>query len=128
MPFSSGKLQSSSVMEDVCRKTGVTDQQLDQEIPNSDIYCVAEHIEMTPGLLGRLELTTAEKSDATRKGNYEGNQSGVAYALSVWQRVNPSRATFRALVEIAIGLRRGDTATDICRFIVDNTSGTDKLN
>ncbi|XP_064400869.1 uncharacterized protein LOC135347000 isoform X3 [Halichondria panicea] len=124
----SGKLQSSSVMEDVCRKTGVTDQQLDQEIPNSDIYCVAEHIEITPGLLERLELTTAEKSDATRKGNYEGNQSGVAYALSVWRRVNPSRATFRALVEIAIGLRRGDTATDICRFIVDNTSGTDKLN
>ncbi len=59
-------------MEDVCRKTGVTDQQLDQEIPNSDIYCVAEHIEdiycvaehieMTPGLLERLELTTAEKA------------------------------------------------------------------
>ncbi len=41
-------------MEDVCRKTGVTDQQLDQEIPNSDIYCVAE---MTPGMLRRLELT-----------------------------------------------------------------------
>ncbi len=35
--LSSDKLQSSSVMEDVCRKTGVTDQQLDQEIPESDI-------------------------------------------------------------------------------------------
>ncbi len=46
-------------MENVCRKTGVTDQQLDQEIPNSDIYCVAE---MTPGMLERLELTTAEKT------------------------------------------------------------------
>ena len=67
-------------MEDVCRKTGVTDQQLDQEIPNSDIYCVAE---MTPSMLGRLELTTAEKSDATRKRKYEGNQTGVAHALRV---------------------------------------------
>ncbi len=109
-------------MEDVCRKTGVTDQQLDQEIPESEIYCVAKHIEMTPGLLERLELNTAEKSDATQKRNNEGNQAGVAHALSVWQSVNPYRATFRALVEIAIGLRRGDTATDICRFIVKNTS------
>ncbi len=70
-------------MEDVCRKTGVTDQQLDQEIPNSDIYCVAEHIEMTPDMLERLELTTAEKSDATRKRKYEGNQTGVAHASRV---------------------------------------------
>ncbi len=30
------------------------------------------------------------------------------------KKVNPSRATFRALVEIAIGLRRGDCTTDIC--------------
>ncbi len=101
-------------------RTGVTDQQLDQEIPSSKIYCLAEHIEMTPGLLGRLQLTTSEKNDATRKRNLEGNQTGVAYALNVWQRVNPSRSTFRALVEIAIGLRRGDTtATDICMFVVE---------
>ncbi len=29
-------------MEDVCRKTGVTDQQLDQEISESDIILLAE--------------------------------------------------------------------------------------
>ncbi len=42
MLFSSGKLQSSSVKEDVCKKTGVTDQQLDQEIPESDIILLSE--------------------------------------------------------------------------------------
>ena len=54
---------------------------------------------MTPGLVGRLELTTAEKSDATRKRKYEGKQTGVAYALRVW--------------------RREDTAIHICRFIAE---------
>ncbi len=72
----------------------------------------------TPNLLDRLNLTPADLGDVTDVTRRYGNQAGVAHALRVWRRVNPSRATFRALVEIAIGLRRGDTATDICRFIV----------
>ncbi|XP_064394892.1 uncharacterized protein LOC135342163 isoform X2 [Halichondria panicea] len=224
----SGELSSVIVMEDVCKKTGVRDQQLDQEIPESDIILIAEkfphllsvhkaltindlqHVyeklhtahasasphwfnlglalglshpvltninsdnreknllcfrEMlaellstqhvtwsllsdalkkptvdlinladsitvnqstTPNLLDRLNLTPADLGDVTEVTRRYGNQAGVAHALGAWRRVNPSRATFRALVEITIGLRRGDTATDICRFIVDNTSGTDR--
>ncbi|XP_064401069.1 uncharacterized protein LOC135347118 isoform X3 [Halichondria panicea] len=38
----SGELSSVTVMEDVCKKTGVRDQQLDQEIPESDIVLIAE--------------------------------------------------------------------------------------
>ncbi len=37
---SSGK--SFPVMEDVCKKTGVRDQQLDQEIPENDIILIAK--------------------------------------------------------------------------------------
>ncbi len=74
-----------------------------------------------PNLLDRLNLTSADREGVTDVTRRCSNQAGVAHALRVWQKVNPSRATFRALVEIAIGLRRGDTATDICRFIVDNT-------
>ncbi|XP_064394918.1 uncharacterized protein LOC135342171 isoform X3 [Halichondria panicea] len=220
-----GEFSSVTVMEDVCKKTGVRDQQLDQEIPESDIILIAEkfphllsvhkvltiddlqHVyeklhtahesasphwfnlglalglhhsvlaiikiqnheecvsclrEMlvkllstqhvtwsllsdalkkptvdlinladsitatTPNLLNRLNLTPADLGDVTDVTRCYGNQAGVAHALGAWQSVNPSRATFRALVEIAIGLRRGDTATDICRFIVENTSGTDR--
>ncbi|XP_064400941.1 uncharacterized protein LOC135347047 isoform X3 [Halichondria panicea] len=213
----SGELSSVTVMEDVCKKTGVRDQQLDQEIPESDIILIAEkfphllnvhkvltitdlqhvyeklhesasphwfnlglalgltHPDLTninikcrednvsclremlakllstqhvtwsllsdglkkptvklinladsitvnqSNLLDRLNLTPADLGDVTDVTRRYGNQAEVAHALRAWQRVNPSRATFRALVEIAIGLRRGDTATDICRFIVDNT-------
>ncbi len=69
-------------------------------------------------LLDGLNLTPADLGDVTDVTHRYGNQAGVAHALRVWQKVNPSRATFRALVEIAIRLRRGDTATDIFRFIV----------
>ena len=79
-----------------------------------------------PNLLNRLNLTPADRDGVTDITSCYGNQAGVAHALRAWRKMNPSRATFRALVEVAIGLRRGDTATDICRFIVENTSGTDR--
>ncbi|XP_064400852.1 NACHT, LRR and PYD domains-containing protein 3-like isoform X5 [Halichondria panicea] len=37
-----GTDQHTTVMEDVCKKTGVRDQQLNQEIPESDIVLIAE--------------------------------------------------------------------------------------
>ena len=76
------------------------------------------HSATTPNLLNRLNLTPADLGDVTDVARRYGNQAGVAHALRAWQRVNPSRATFRALVEIAIELRIG-TAVDICRFIVN---------
>ncbi|XP_064394917.1 uncharacterized protein LOC135342171 isoform X2 [Halichondria panicea] len=95
--------------------------------PTVDLINLADSITATtPNLLNRLNLTPADLGDVTDVTRCYGNQAGVAHALGAWQSVNPSRATFRALVEIAIGLRRGDTATDICRFIVENTSGTDR--
>ncbi len=90
------------------------------------VFLHAVNQSTTPNLLDRLNLTPADLGDVTEVTRRYGNQAGVAHALGAWRRVNPSRATFRALVEITIGLRRGDTATDICRFIVDNTSGTDR--
>ena len=44
---------SSSVMEGVCKKTGVSDQQLNQEIPESDIILIAEKFS---NLLSRAQL------------------------------------------------------------------------
>ncbi len=72
-------------------------------------------------LLDGLNLTPADRDGVTDVTRRYGNQAGVAHALRAWQRVNPSRATFKALVEIAIELRREDTATEMCRFIVENT-------
>ncbi len=78
------------------------------------------HSATTLNLLNRLNLTPADLCDVTDATHRYGNQAGVAHALGAWQRVNPSRATFRALVEIAIELRRVDTAVDICSFIISN--------
>ncbi len=51
---SSGK--SSSVMEDVCKKTGVRDQQLDQEIADSDIILLSSPAEHKLGSTYKLYM------------------------------------------------------------------------
>ncbi len=49
---------SSPVMEDVCKEPGVSDQQLDQEIPESDIILLVEKF---PHLLSVHKLGSTSK-------------------------------------------------------------------
>ncbi len=46
-------------MEDVCKKTGVSDQQLDQEISESDIILL---VEKCPHLLSMHKVRSTSKS------------------------------------------------------------------
>ena len=108
-------------VEELKRATGVSDQQLDIEINERDFHIVGGSFDASVfnGLLGRLNLNTAEHSDVSRTADREGIEAGVAHALRLWRRLNPSRATFRALLVILLSLRRGDTSTQICKYIVE---------
>ena len=111
-------------VEDLKKTTGVSDQQLDAEINERDFHMVGGSFDTSifNGLLGRLNLTTAEHSDVNRTADREGVQAGVAHALRLWRRLNPSRATFRALLFILLSLRRGDTSAQVCEYIVQTYS------
>ena len=105
-------------VEELKRITGVSDQQLDTEIDEKDFYMLGENIDSVTGLLERLNLTLAKQADVRRTVDREGTQAGVAHALRLWHGVNPSRATYRALVEILLILRKGDSARLVCNFMV----------
>ena len=99
----------------------MTDQQLDTEIHERDFHMLGENIDIVTGFLERLNLTLAKQADVRRTVDREGTQAGVAHALRLWQGLNPSRATFRALVDILVSLKRGESARLICNFIVTNS-------
>ena len=71
------------------------------------------------GLPERLDLTPAECADVRERAHREGTQSGVAHALKLWRRVDPSKATYQALLEILASLRRGDIAVNIRKYFVE---------
>ena len=95
----------------------MNDQLLDKEIKEEEFHIIGRYFDTLSGLPERLHLTRAECADVKDTAHREGTQSGVAHALSLWRRVDPSRATFRALLDIVVSLRRGDISTDIHKYI-----------
>ncbi len=45
-------------------------------------------------------------------------QAAMSLAMKLWKRRNPAAATYRALVEIVLSLRKVDVATKVCEFLV----------
>ena len=99
--------------------TRVTDQRLDAEIKERDFLALGGYFDTLLGLPERLHLTPAECADVKDTAHREGTQCGVAHALKLWRRVDPSKATYRALLDILASLRRGDIAVSICKYIVE---------
>ena len=99
--------------------TGVGDQRLDAEIMEIDFHMLGGYFDTLSGLPERLDLTPAECADVKDAAHREGTQSGVAHALKLWRRLDPSKATYRALLEILASLRRGDIAVNVRKYFVE---------
>ena len=103
----------------LCFSYGVGDPQLDAEIKERDFHMLGGYFDTLYGLPERLALTPVECADVRERAHREGTQSGVAHALKLWRRVNPSKATYRALLEILASLRRGDIAVNVRKYFVE---------
>ncbi len=68
-----------------------------------------DDVEMYSTAMG---LAVAEQFDVKES---HGTQAGMMKCLKVWKQHNPSQATYRALLDIALSLGKGDTADKVCR-------------
>ncbi len=71
-----------------------------------------DYVEMYSIAMG---LLPAERADVNMLYHREGNQAAMMKCLNVWRQHDPSRATYRALLDIALSLGKGDTADKICQ-------------
>ena len=94
---------------------GVSDEQLDTTIRMRDTDALGQSFDSMSALLTKLSLTPAEATMVNRTADKKGNQAGLAHALHLWLNANPSKATYRTLLEIAESLRR-DTTSQICKY------------
>ena len=112
-------------IEDVKEDTKATDQQLNKEIQEKDIYIIARYFETVPKpILSSLNLLPSDRGDVNRIANQEGIQAGMAHALGVWRKVNPAKATFRNLILIVLEKLHdpGELAKSIARYAAGNSS------
>ena len=108
-------------VESIKEQTGVTDTQLDKEIAADDLPILAGCFGNYNDYLDKLSLTRAECADVVRTEILEkSHQSAMREALRFWRKRDQSVATFKALLNFAMGLGKHQDAIDICNYIVQN--------
>ena len=103
-------------------KHSLTDDQLDHEIGEQDMFNVAilfggwsQYVE-TPG----LGLSPGEKAQIMENPTLVTNRSKMKEALKIWRSPNPYAATFRKLLSILLSLKtQGVVAQAVCKYLTN---------
>ena len=94
----------------------VNHHQLKLEIQECDILSLVRLFDDPWLYIEQLGLNPPEQADVKQLAT--GNtQEAMRKALSIWRKLNPLQATFRKLLRIVLGQRRGDIALEICKYL-----------
>ncbi len=65
-----------------------------------------------------MGLAIAEQADVNQS---RGTQVAMMKCLQIWKQRDPSRATYRALLDIVLRLGKGNTADQLCQHLTHAT-------
>ena len=88
-------------------------------IREEDIIKIAVHFGHVETYLDRLGLLPAQQADVKDMVYTRNTELAMAEALKLWCQPDPYAATFQALLEILLDLRRGDVAVRVCQHITE---------
>ncbi len=111
---STGSPANQIALQELMRRYKLTDEQLNREIVDSDTPVMAlnfDDVEMYSTAMG---LAIAKQADVKKVYHCEGTQAAMMKCLQVWKERDSFQATYRALLDIALSLGKGDTADKIC--------------
>ena len=111
-------------VDELKRRTGVSDAQLDTEVIERDLPILADCFDNYHDYVDVLGLKAHEHADARRTELLENShQAAMREVLKHWRTPNPAAATYRALLNAVIRLPgKQRIAEDVCKFIVDNVA------
>ena len=72
----------------------------------------------TDRLCTMFGLSRTEREDVKGAICYKGTVHGLYTCLIIWRQPNPFQATFKAILEIFLKVRRGDIAMDIGEYML----------
>ncbi len=99
-------------LQELIKQYNLTDEQLNSEIEDSDTPEMAlcfDDVELYSTAMG---LAPAEKAGVKES---RGTQVAMMKCLQIWKEHYPSRATYRALLDIVLRLGKENTADQICQ-------------
>ena len=110
-----GQPANRVMLQELIKRYNLTDEQLDSEIEDSNTPKLAlcfDNVELYSSSMG---LAIAKQADVKQSCRTDGTQAAMMECLQIWKEHNPFQATYRALLNIVLGLEKGDTAHQICQ-------------
>ena len=104
-------------IETLKKVTGIDDSQLATIIREEDIIKIAGFFGSVEIYLDKLGLLPSDQADIKDIVHTRNNTLAVMEALKHWRQPNPYTATFQALLEILLDLKRGDVADKVSQYI-----------
>ncbi len=92
----------------------LTTPQVNREIHQKDISYLAVSFDNVELYVDAMELSPGEQTDVHRKPN---TRVAMIECLKIWKRKKLSQATFRALLEMLVKLKKETIANKICQYI-----------
>ncbi len=110
-------IEPSASLQKLIKRYGPTDEQLNSEIEYSDFPYLVEYFDGVTIYSSAMGLTLAEQADLNALYHARGTQVAMTECLTFWKRHDTSVATYKALLEMLLGLRKEETAHQICQHL-----------
>ena len=95
-------------------KCPLTTAQVNREIQQEDVSYLAPCFDNVELYVDAMKLTPGEQSDVQLK---KSNHLAMIECLKIWRGKQRSQATFRALLEMLVKLRKGEIADLVCQYL-----------
>ena len=109
-------------LEKLVEMYGISSDELDCEIPETEMILLAGYFDDVKYYLSALGLTLTEQTDVTKESYNDGTQLAMNHCLLLWRKHDPSSATLRTLLEILLILNKENIALNVCNYIVTSRS------
>ncbi len=93
---------------------------LNNEIETKEFVILATYFDNVRMYSVALGLTAAQQADVRLLLVSDDTQVAMMECLSLWQRSNPSAATYRALVKLLLRMRKYDIANKVFKHCQEN--------
>ena len=102
----------STALQRLLGKCQLTTSQINGEIQQKDISYLAACFDNVELYVDALELTPGEQTDVRLK-KIDSNHLAMIECLKIWKRRKPSQATFRALLEMLVEMKKEAIAAQV---------------
>ncbi len=103
--------------QELIMRYSLTDEQLNSELRDSDFPYLAEYFDCVTIYSCTMGLTPAEQADVNDLYHTRGTQVAITECLILWKRHDPYAATYRALLELLLRLRKKKIAEQVCQHL-----------